>query len=81
MPAELRAELVAHKQEVLQHLHAEQGQGRWNPLVPTGWTPEAWHGRLLFLADRCWHADRAAALREWAEAVESVYGAGREVSE
>ena len=74
LPTELRAELAAHKPEVLQHLHAEQSRGRWNPLVPDGWTPEAWRGRLTFMARICIHHDKAVELQEWAEVVASVHG-------
>ena len=39
-----------------------------------GWTPEAWHGRMTYMANICMHADRAAELRAWAAAVADRHG-------
>ena len=69
----LRQELVDRKPDVLRILLRD-------PLVPAGWTPEAWHGRLLHLARICMHADRAEELQEWAAAVALRYGLAGEGS-
>ena len=47
---------------------------RWDPLVPAGWTPEAWHGRLSYMAKICDYPDRAEELRDRAAAVADRYG-------
>ncbi|UCE58280.1 MAG: hypothetical protein JSU63_12650 [Phycisphaerales bacterium] len=70
---ELRRELSRHKPELLSVLRDRRASGRWNPLVPRGWTPEAWHGRLQHMARICMHADRAEELRAWAAAVSDRY--------
>ncbi len=64
---ELRRALVELKPAVLRVL-------RWDPLIPDGWTPEAWRGRLLHMARICMRASRAEELDEWAAAVADRHG-------
>ncbi len=52
---------------------------RWGPLVPTGWPPSAWRGRLQYMARICMRADRARELGEWAQAVADMFEIDREV--
>ena len=66
---ELRNELVRHKPAILRML-------RWDPLVPRGWLPSAWHGRLIHMAEICMHLARAEELRAWADAVAAIHGLG-----
>jgi len=66
---ELHQALVQHKPELLDILKAKST--RWDPLIPRGWTPTAWHGRLTYLAARSEtdHPEGAEKLRAWATAV------------
>ena len=48
-------------------------------LVPEAWTPEAWHGWLVYMARVCIHAHRASELGDWAATVQKVYQLGMEV--
>ncbi len=77
----LRAELRARKEDVLKVLRSEVGAARWNPLVPEGWTASAWHGRLIYMARICMHADRGEELKQWADAVRQAHGLSTEVDE
>ena len=63
-----------HKSQVLAILRSKPRQGESDRLIPAGWTAQAWHGRLVYMARICMHADRAEQLREWAAAVAQVHG-------
>ena len=63
-----------HKSQVLAILRSEPNRTQWDPLVPAGWTAEAWHGRLVYLAKICMHADRSRELEQWAATVREVHG-------
>ncbi len=72
LPEDLRAELHAHKSEVLQMLDAE---AQVNP----GWPPEGWSWYLRHRAGRCDDPEIAEKLRARATAVEVKYGLDMEV--
>ena len=81
LPSRLRAELLACKAEVIHLLRSGRNSHRWDPLLPVGWTAEAWRGRLSYMARICMHHDRAEELRAWAAAVADAYGLSVEASQ
>ena len=69
----LRDELLSRKSGILEVL-------QWPQLIPQGWMPAAWHGRLLYLSKVCMDDARAGELSRWAEAVADAYELNTEVA-